>query len=165
MSRSGLAALGLALALPFLGLGCVAGGAGAVVGECKPVATAPEGGAPEGRALVEQECGKCHSLNPGAPSLKLGPNIALSFGRRAGQRQDFPRYSEAMRTAAAKGLVWDETTLDAYIADPGAFLKSFSGRPEAKHGMFFKMPDGNKRKRVVTYLKSMTSCQETAPPS
>ena len=49
-------------------------------------------------------------------------------GRKAGST-DF-KYSDAMQKAAAKGLIWDEKNLNAYVEDPKeredviAYLKS-----------------------------------------
>jgi cytochrome c len=39
-------------------------------------------------------------------------------GRAAGAREDF-RYSRALRNAR---MVWDASTLDAFLADPQAFI-------------------------------------------
>lgn len=147
--RVGVVGIGVALVL----LGCAASG---VAGDCGTDAVA-------GLKLAEKECGKCHSLRPEAPSLQAGPNIAGVFGGKAARRADFLRYSEAMRLAAAQGLTWDEKTLDAYIADPGALLQSVSGRAKAKHGMFYKLGDKDKRKRIVAYLKASVECPDATP--
>lgn len=48
-----------------------------------------------------------------------GPSLKGVFGRRAGAVDGFA-YSDAMRTAGRRGLVWDAATLDRYLADPEA---------------------------------------------
>jgi cytochrome c len=42
----------------------------------------------------------------------------------------------------------------AYIADPRAFLRAFTGNPKAKAKMTFKLKDEQDRANVIAYLKS-----------
>jgi len=67
-----------------------------------------------------QRCYACHSIKPDEGHLQ-GPNLFRILGRPAAALPGF-EYSEAMRRKAAEGLVWDRTTLDAYIADPEAVV-------------------------------------------
>lgn len=67
-----------------------------------------------------QRCYACHSVEPDEGHLQ-GPNLFRILGRPAAALPGF-EYSEAMRRKAAEGLVWDRTTLDAYIADPEAVV-------------------------------------------
>ena len=60
-------------------------------------------------------CAACHNDQPDA----LGPELKGVFGRKSGSRDDF-RYSGPMMRA---NLVWDESNLKAYIADPQAKVK------------------------------------------
>ena len=73
---------------------------------------------------VFERCAACHSLDD---TTSAGPSLAGVFGRRAGARDDY-RYSAAMLRS---GIVWDENTLDAFVADPQALVKgnrmSFAG--------------------------------------
>lgn len=62
-------------------------------------------------------CIGCHSLEPG--SHLSGPSLAGLWGRKAGQAHDFIRYSKGLRSA---DLVWDENTLNAWLADPPALV-------------------------------------------
>jgi cytochrome c len=60
-----------------------------------------------------QNCVACHSLQP--DKNLTGPSLSRVIGRKAGTLQSFSRYSDAIRSS---GVVWDEKTLDAWLADP-----------------------------------------------
>jgi cytochrome c len=62
-------------------------------------------------------CANCHSLRPGVNMT--GPSLAGVFGRKAGSLSSFPRYSAAL---AGAGAIWNEQTLDAWLADPAGFV-------------------------------------------
>lgn len=111
------------------------------------------GDAQAGKSVANQ-CKACHELNANKPSRPTGPNIHDVFGRKAGSRDDFKHYSDGMKGAEAKGVVWDEANLDAYLADPGAFLNKVNGK-EVGHAMAFKVGDAGKRKSVVAFLKAI----------
>ena len=49
---------------------------------------------------------------------RLGPSLAGIVGREAGSAEGFG-YSGAM---AQSGVVWDEASLDAFLADPAGFM-------------------------------------------
>src|SRR5919106_5730285 len=74
-------------------------------------------GDPEAGAQVFRTCVACHTLEPGAH--RTGPSLAGVFGRKAGRAEGFHRYSDALRSA---DLVWNEDALNAFLADPQAFL-------------------------------------------
>jgi cytochrome c len=84
------------------------------------VSRAEEGDAARGERAF-QRCFACHSVDPDEPAKLQGPNLSRIIGRPAAQLAGFA-YSEAMRTAAAAGLVWDAATLDRYLADPDAVV-------------------------------------------
>jgi cytochrome c len=74
-------------------------------------------GNPQRGAMVYRACAACHSLEPG---LHLtGPSLADLWGKKAASVSDFPRYSKALE---AREFVWDETTLNAWIAKPAEFV-------------------------------------------
>jgi cytochrome c len=79
----------------------------------------PAESGPGARAF--QKCFACHSLDPRETNLP-GPNLHKLFGRVAGTLPGF-EYSEAMVTAGRrKGLVWDERSLDQYLAEPESLV-------------------------------------------
>jgi cytochrome c len=94
-----------------------------------------------GKALYEA-CAPCHGT--GAASTELGPTLIGIAGRAAGAREDF-RYSRALRNA---NVAWDEPTLDAFLADPQAFIVGtrmpFSG-----------IPDKHERADLISYLRTL----------
>ncbi|MCS6987570.1 MAG: hypothetical protein NZM40_09130 [Sphingomonadaceae bacterium] len=72
-------------------------------------------------AEVFKWCRFCHELKPGRGAHKVGPNLYNIMGQRAGTVPGFA-YSDAMRQARARGLVWTEEAIAAYVADPQKFL-------------------------------------------
>lgn len=98
-----------------------------------------EGDAAAGKK-VYNKCKTCHSLEAG--KNKLGPNLAGIIGREAGSVEGF-KYSKAM---ADSGLVWDEATLDAFLAKPKEVV------PKSKMA-FAGLKKEKQRQDVIAYLK------------
>jgi cytochrome c len=104
-----------------------------------------------------KRCKACHSIvAPDGTAIqkggKTGPNLYGVIGRPVGSFPDF-KYGDAMVAVAAKGLVWDQALMTAYIADPTAWLKAQTGNDKAVAKMTFKMAkDGED---VVAYLASI----------
>lgn len=67
-----------------------------------------------GKALFASRCASCHSVGPMAAS-GFGPQLNGLATRHAGSLKDFD-YSKEMKQS---GLVWDDKTLAAFIANPG----------------------------------------------
>ena len=109
--------------------------------------------------IVSNQCKSCHVFEADKPSRPTGPNLHDIYGDKAGSRKDFPKYSEAMTAANAKGLVWTDDKIFAYLADPKAFLTAVNGS-EMKHGMFFNLKDDEKRKDVIAFLKAIRGKSE-----
>jgi cytochrome c len=60
-----------------------------------------------------QACAPCHSLEP--DRNMTGPSLAGLWDRTAGTLPSFDRYSDALKSS---GIVWNDRTLDAWLADP-----------------------------------------------
>ncbi|MDQ2801465.1 MAG: cytochrome c family protein, partial [Pseudomonadota bacterium] len=74
-------------------------------------------GAPAAGAKAFKVCAACRSLHPGVNMT--GPSLAGIWGRKAGSLASFPRYSAAL---SGSGVIWNEQTLDAWLADPAGFI-------------------------------------------
>ena len=91
----------------------------------------------------KKSCGTCHvAAAEGAP--RQGPNLFGVVGRKAGEVPAF-KYSEAFAKGSG-GIVWDESTLDRWLADPQSVI------PGAI--MPYKQADPDKRRLVIEYLKT-----------
>ena len=75
-------------------------------------ALAAEGDPARGQRVFNA-CAPCHSLEPNRNMT--GPSLAEVWNRRAGSVSSFPRYSSELKSS---GVIWDDRTLDAWIADP-----------------------------------------------
>lgn len=103
-----------------------------------------------------KKCKSCHMIvaDDGTEIVKggkTGPNLYGVIGRTAGTA-DF-KYGDSIVAAGAAGLVWDETNIVAYIADPKAFLVEATGDAGAKSKMSFKLAKGGED--LAAYLASV----------
>lgn len=73
------------------------------------------------RARVYKWCGFCHTMTKNGEHL-IGPNLYGIFGQRAGTVPNFVNYSNAMIAARDRGVVWNDQTIAAYIANPDTFM-------------------------------------------
>ncbi|MBS7669077.1 c-type cytochrome [Croceicoccus gelatinilyticus] len=105
----------------------------------------PAGNAVRGKMLFMQ-CAACHAVKEGAPA-KIGPNLAGIVGKKAAAQESF-RYSPAMEKAAADGLKWTATDLDAFIAKPRE-------KVPANRMSFGGISDEAKRRDIVAYLETL----------
>jgi len=134
-SGSGIALLALSLA------GC---GSGERESEAAAPSTeqAAEEAAPGARPAAFARCATCHQTAPGRNGV--GPSLAGVYGAPAAHEPTYA-YSKAMR---ASGLVWDEATLDAYLADPRALV------PGTKM-VFPGVRDPAERAAIIAYLETL----------
>lgn len=94
---------------------------------------------------VFQRCYACHSVVEGETNLQ-GPNLRGVIGRRAGTLPGF-EYSDALGAAGkGRGLIWSRETLDAFLADPEAYI--------AGTAMPQRLPDPGDRRDVIDYLET-----------
>ena len=122
-------------------LALLVGGA-ATLGGLAPLRADPAGG-----ERVFQRCVACHSVTAGEVGLP-GPNLHGVIGRRAGTAPGF-RFSPALVGAGARGVVWTRETLDAYLADPEAFI------PGTEMGLP-PLRSAEERRDVIDFLERRT---------
>jgi cytochrome c len=105
--------------------------------------------APADGVAAFEPCAACHTVD-GTAGAGTGPTLKDVFGRMSGSVPGF-RYSRAMKNAA---IVWDEASLDQFLADPQGFapgnVMPFSG-----------LSDRSQRAELIVYLKSQSV---TGPP-
>jgi cytochrome c len=118
-----------------IALACAAG----LVGAYAPIAGAQDSGHQGTRAI--EVCLACHTVDERSG---LGPSLKGVLGRSAGAIPAF-RYSRALRNAK---FVWDEKTLDAYLANPQKVVPG-NAMP------FAGIPDSKERAAVIEYLKTL----------
>ena len=139
-SRAPSAATAAALRLALI-LSAAAAGA-SILGSSSGQGRDGQGEASRGERIFASKCAVCHSTTPGWH--KEGPSLAGVFGRRAGTAADFTSY----RALRGMDVVWEEQSLNAWLADP----KGFSGRGSA---MSVKLADAEARADVIAYLRSL----------
>ncbi len=110
-------------------------------------ATAASAGDAQEGAKVFRACAACHSLTPGRHMT--GPSLAGLWERKAGTAEGFPRYSEALKSS---GVTWNAETLDAWLADPRAFIPN-------NRMTFPGVPDAKARADLIAYLQAASSGQ------
>ncbi len=101
--------------------------------------------AQENGSEVFKKCRACHQIGPEAKNA-VGPRRTGIVGRKAASAEGF-NYSDAMKAAATNGVIWDEVTIDKYLASPKGFI------PGNKM-IFVGIPDEADRRDVIAYLKS-----------
>jgi cytochrome c len=110
-----------------------------------PIAAfAIEPGDPVRGEQIYQRCFACHAIDRD----RTGPRHAGLFGRVAGSVPGFP-YSAAMKQAGAKGLVWNEETLNAFLESPTTYI------PGTRMG-YAGIKDPQERADLIAYLKKAT---------
>jgi len=106
-----------------------------------------------------KKCKSCHSITaPDGTEVqkggKTGPNLFGVVGRAVASSPDF-KYGEGMLEVNAKGTVWDEAQLAAYLADPTAWVKATTADDAAKSKMSFKLTDTVAAADMAAYLASI----------
>ena len=104
---------------------------------------AAEGNSARGQRVFGA-CAACHSLKP--DQNMTGPSLADLWNRKAGSLPSFTRYSPALKSA---NIVWNDKTLDDWIADPEHFI--------ADNQMIFAgIKDARQRADLLAFLKQAT---------
>ncbi|HEU4499265.1 MAG TPA: cytochrome c family protein, partial [Sphingomicrobium sp.] len=82
-----------------------------------PASEATDAGDPAKGETFAARCQACHSFEKDGPN-QVGPHLFGVVGRPIASVPDF-NYSDAMKAYSEGGAkVWDEASLDAYLADP-----------------------------------------------
>jgi len=93
---------------------------------------------------VFRACAACHTIEPG--EHMTGPSLAGLWNRKAGTAPGFQRYSEALKRSDA---VWNQVTLDKWLANPQDFLPGNSMT-------FAGIRNRAAREDVIAYLKAVS---------
>ncbi len=103
----------------------------------------PVAAADEGQATFNNHCRTCHSIKEG--DNRLGPSLHKIVGAKAGSRPGYDFFSQGL---ASSGIVWDEATLDKFIANPEAVIRNNNMKP------YKGITDPAVRKQIIEFLKS-----------
>ena len=106
--------------------------------------SAAEAGNPDSGQRLYRSCVACHSVEPGRHMT--GPSLANIWRRKAGTVMGFTRYSGALKMA---DIVWDARSLDAWLADPRAFIPGNLMR-------FRGIRDKGQRSDLIAYLRELS---------
>jgi cytochrome c len=123
-----------------IGLGCCA--ALLIVTMAGAQMPLPAAKPPEGTTLFKQQCATCHTSNLSDP-IRQGPPLFKIVGKPAGKADGF-RYSAGFANA---DFVWDDTKLDAYLANPQAMVPGSN--------MAYRQPKAETRAAIIAYLKEL----------
>ncbi len=105
------------------------------------IGTANADGDPKVGAKNYRACAACHSLEPAVHLT--GPSLASLWGKKAGTVQGFERYSKVLKAA---DLVWDENTLNAWLAHPEKLVPD-------NYMVFRGIMDNKARGDLIAFLK------------
>ena len=97
---------------------------------------------PDGATLFKQQCATCHTTNLSDPA-RQGPSLFKIVGRQAGKADGF-HYSAGFAKA---DFVWEDTRLDAYLANPQAMVPGSI--------MAYRQPKPETRAAIIAYLKEL----------
>jgi cytochrome c len=98
----------------------------------------------DGAGVFKRACATCHASQKDA-APRQGPNLFGVYGRRAGTSVGFS-YSPGFQ-AGSKGVVWNATSLDQWLANPQAMMPGVL--------MLYKQPTPERRAAVIEYLKTL----------
>lgn len=102
----------------------------------------------DGRVAFNNHCRTCHSVKQG--DHRLGPSLYGVYGSEAGS---IPGYRSSARGFSESGMIWDEPTLDRFIANPDQVISNNSMKP------YTGIADADVRKKIIDYLKSNRDLQ------
>jgi len=97
-------------------------------------------------------CRTCHTIREG--DNRLAPNLYGILGRKSGSAHGYSNYSSSMKNA---DVIWDEKSLEQFIADPGAVVFGNNMKP------FSGITSPEIRAKIVQFLKDCNACGPTCP--
>ena len=100
----------------------------------------------DAQLAFNNSCRTCHSIKRGRPPAGPQPATASSAERPAPSRAI--AFSSAMRQSS---IVWDEATLDQFIANPEQVVHGNGMKP------FGGIDDPAQRGKIIAYLKSISA--------
>lgn len=109
-----------------------------------------------------KKCKSCHTIASEDEVIvkggKTGPNLYGLPGRAAGSQEGF-KYSDLMKAANAKGLVWDEEHFVGFVQDPSGYLKEFTGE-SGRSKMTFKLRKEKDAHDIWAYFEKVNQKSE-----
>ncbi len=117
---------------------------------CSRAATAEQIAA--GKAVFNANCALCHDASPAMGDFQ-GPPLFGVAGRKIGGAAGFD-YSDALKAAHGRGETWNESNLDAFLADPQQAMPGTQ--------MPVNVPDATDRRNLIAYLTSLNGKATTA---
>lgn len=99
-------------------------------------------------------CGFCHTMNKGGAHI-AGPNLYGIYGQRIATVPNFA-YGQALTARGARGEVWDDKALDAFLANPDAFAPGTTMVISSGN-----ITDPRRRAAIITILKRQTGAEAT----
>ena len=98
-----------------------------------------------GKTVFAANCALCHDASPAMATFQ-GPALFGVVGRKIGGVASFD-YSDALRAAHDRGETWNESSLDAFLADPQLAMPGTQ--------MPVNVPDATDRRNLIAYLTSL----------
>ena len=105
------------------------------------IAAVPVFAQDDGQTAFNNNCRTCHTMEEG--DNRQGPSLAGVVGRKAGSLPDY-NFSASMKQS---DIVWDEASLDQFIANPDQVVSGNSMKP------YGGITDAALRKTIVEFLK------------
>jgi cytochrome c len=106
-------------------------------------ATEPAAAASDGEVKFNNHCRTCHTMKK--DDNRMGPSLHDIFGKKAGVSAGYPNYSHGLKNS---DIVWDEKTLDQFIANPDSVVANNNMKP------YKGITDKAVRAAIVEYMKS-----------
>jgi cytochrome c len=127
----------------------------ALLGGCV-LASAAHAAAADGAALLRGEqiygrCLACHAIEQN----RTGPAHCGLFGRRAGSAPGYRAYSDALRKS---GIVWNEKTLDHFLANP-------MGTVPGTNMTYLGVTSPQERSELIAWMKQATQPGKSCKPA